>query len=231
MPKNAFVLEAVAHGLSDMLDQFVFVGGSVVELYASSETYQEARETDDVDCVVEVTSLASYYILEEKLRALGFNDDMDVDAPICRKLYKGIKVDIMPTDEHILQFTNKWYKEGFVNAQSYALSSEKHIKILTAPYFIASKLEAFFSPYRKYNLDVYASHDFEDIIYILDNCNNIMSLIDNSNQTVRTYIQQQFHYLLKNKPVIYALSGILRDDENEKRVSEIFENISLLKNL
>jgi hypothetical protein len=172
MPKNVLILEAVAHGLSDMLDQFVFVGGTVVELYASSETYQEARETDDVDCIVEVASRASYYILEEKLRTLGFNDDMDIDAPICRKLYKGIKVDIMPTDEHILQFTNKWYKEGFGNTQNFALSSEKHIKILTAPYFIASKLEAFFSPYRKYNLDVYASHDFEDIIYILDNCDN-----------------------------------------------------------
>lgn len=229
MPRNRFILEAVAHGLGDMLDQFVFVGGTVVELYASSETYQEARETDDVDCVVEVVGLASYYILEEKLRKLGFNDDMDEDAPICRKLYKGIKVDIMPTDEHILKFSNKWYKEGFQNAENYALSNEKHIKILTAPYFIASKLEAFFSPYRKYNLDVYASHDFEDIVYILDNCENIVALIENSNNTVKTYIQQQFDYLLKNKPIIYALNGILRDDENEMRVFRFFENISLLK--
>jgi predicted nucleotidyltransferase len=229
MPRNRFILEAVAHGLGDMLDQFVFVGGTVVELYASSETYQEARETDDVDCVVEVAGLASYYILEEKLRKLGFNDDMDEDAPICRKLYKGIKVDIMPTDEHILQFTNKWYKEGYLNAENYALSNEKHIKILTAPYFIASKLEAFFSPYRKYNLDVYASHDFEDIVYILDNCENIVALIENSNNSVKTYIQQQFDYLLKNKPIIYALNGILRDDENEMRVFRFFENISLLK--
>lgn len=229
MPRNRAILEAVAHGLGDILDQFVFVGGTVVELYSSSETYQEARETDDVDCVVEVAGLASYYILEEKLRKLGFNDDMDEDAPICRKLYKGIKVDIMPTDEHILQFTNKWYKEGYLNAENYALSNEKHIKILTAPYFIASKLEAFFSPYRKYNLDVYASHDFEDIVYILDNCENIVALIENSNNTVKTYIQQQFDYLLKNKPIIYALNGILRDDENEMRVFRFFENISLLK--
>ena len=229
MPRNRFILEAVAHGLGDMLDQFVFVGGTVVELYASSETYQEARETDDVDCVVEVVGLASYYILEEKLRKLGFNDDMDEDAPICRKLYKGIKVDIMPTDEHILKFTNRWYKEGYLNAQNYALSNEKHIKILSATYFIASKLEAFFSPYRKYNLDVYASHDFEDIVYILDNCENIVALIENSNNSVKTYIQQQFDYLLKNKPIIYALNGILRDDENEMRIFRLFENISMLK--
>ena len=45
----------------------------------------------------------------------------------------------------------------------------------------------------------------------------------------KTYIQQQFDYLLKNKPIIYALNGILRDDENEMRVFKFFENISLLK--
>jgi predicted nucleotidyltransferase len=227
MLKNRVILEAVAQGFGDMLEQFVFVGGTVVELYAASETYTDARQTDDVDCVVEVTSLSDYYMLEEKLRTLGFYDDMDQDAPICRKLYKGIKVDIMPTDEHILQFTNKWYKEGFKNTQNYTLSNEQSIKILTAPYFIASKLEAFFSPYRKYNLDPYASHDFEDIIYILDNCENIVSLIQNSKESVRTYIQQQFDYLLKNKPIVYVLNGILRDSENEERVLEIFKNIAI----
>lgn len=226
MLKNRFILETVADGLGDMLEQFVFVGGTVVELYAASDTYQEARQTDDVDCIVEVTSLANYYVLEEKLRSLGFYDDMSEEAPICRKLYRNIKVDIMPTEEHILQFSNQWYKEGFVYAQNYALSSEKQIKILTPPYFIAAKLEAFFSPYRQYNLDVYASHDFEDIIYILDNCAKIEALIANANKTVRTFIRDKFLYLLENKPVMYAFNGILRDDENEERVLSIFKNIS-----
>ena len=133
----------------------------------------------------------------------------------------------MPTDEHILQFTNKWYKEGFKNTQNYVLSPNCSIRILTAPYFIASKLEAFFSPYRKYHLDPYASHDFEDIIYILDNCENIVELIQSSNEPVKTYIQQQFDFLLKNKPIVYVLSGIIRDSENEIRVLNIFQNIAI----
>jgi hypothetical protein len=151
MPNNTFILETIAHGLGDMLNQFIFVGGTVVELYASSDTYQEARQTDDVDCVIEVTSLANYYVLEEKLRQLGFKDDIIEDGPICRKLYKGIKVDVMPTDESILKFSNSWYKEGFSNAQYYILSSSTSIKILPVSYFIASKLEAFFSPSRAHN--------------------------------------------------------------------------------
>lgn len=231
MLRNRVALEIIAQGLGDMLEQFVFVGGTVVELYASSETYAESRQTEDVDCVVEVASLAGYYTLEDKLRTLGFYDDMEEDAPICRKRFKGIKVDVMPTEENILQFSNKWYSEGFKNAQNYALSEECTIKILTAPYFIAAKLEAFFSPYRQYNLDVYASHDFEDIIYILDNCNNILQLVKDSNSNVSAYNQQKFDYLLKNKPVTYALNGILRDNDNEKRVFDIFQSIASLKNM
>jgi predicted nucleotidyltransferase len=228
MIKNRLILETVAHGLGDLLDQFVFVGGTVVGLYASSDTYSEVRETDDVDCVVEVSSLANYYNLEEKLRELGFHDDMEEGAPICRKRYKGIKVDFMPTEEHILQFTNKWYKEGYKYAQFYTISDNKNIKILPAPYFLATKLEAFFSPFRQYHLDAYASHDFEDIVYILDNCDNILQLIDQTDKTVKSYIQQQFDFLLKNKPIVYALNGILRDNENEARVFAIFEQLSRL---
>jgi hypothetical protein len=229
MPNNTFILETVAHGLGDMLNQFVFVGGTVVELYASSDTYQEARQTDDVDCVIEVTSLANYYVLEEKLRQFGFKDDIIEDGPICRKLYKGIKVDVMPTDEHILKFSNSWYKEGFSNAQNHTLTSSTSIKILPVSYFIASKLEAFFSPSRAHNNDVYASHDFEDIIYILDNCDDVVEQIQTSNDSVKKYVQEKFAFLLKNKPLIYALSGILRDDDNEVKVLKIIEDISGLK--
>jgi hypothetical protein len=35
--------------------------------------------------------------------------------------------------------------------------------------------------------------------------------------------------LLKNKPLIYALSGILRDDDNEVKVLKIIEKISSIK--
>ena len=37
--------------------------------------------------------------------------------------------------------------------------------------------------------------------------------------------REKFLYLLENKPVMYALNGILRDDENEERVLNIFKNI------
>jgi hypothetical protein len=208
-----------------MLTQFVFVGGTVVELYALPSIQIDVRFTDDVDCVVEVASLARYYDLEEKLRSIGFYDDMDEDAPICRKLYRGIKVDIMPTDESILKFSNRWYKEGFLHAQDYKLSDEITIKILPVAYFIASKLEAFFSPYRQYSLDMYASHDFEDIIYVLDNCPEVVVAVKDSNISLQTYISDKFKYLRQQQSLVYALNGILRDDENEERVLDMIDDI------
>ena len=54
----------------------------------------------------------------------------------------------------------------------------------------------------------------------------ILSLIADANKTVITFIQEKFLYLLENKPVMYALNGILRDDENEERVLAIFKSIS-----
>lgn len=72
----------------------------------------EVRPTDDVDCIIELSSYHSYAELEERIRKLGFENDTSPRAPIDRWLWEGIKIDIMPTEESILKFNNKWYKSG-----------------------------------------------------------------------------------------------------------------------
>jgi len=104
------MLETVAEGLGDMLNEVVFVGGSVVGLYATDPAASEVRPTDDVDCMVEVSSRLSYYRLEEELRALGFTNDTTPGAPLCRWKYRDLTVDVMPTNTDILGFSNKWYQ-------------------------------------------------------------------------------------------------------------------------
>jgi hypothetical protein len=44
------------------------------------------RPTDDVDCVVEVTSQREYYQLSATLRELGLSEDSSPGAPLCRWL-------------------------------------------------------------------------------------------------------------------------------------------------
>jgi hypothetical protein len=54
------MLMTVAEGLRDLLDEVVFVGGAVVGFYATNSAAPEMRPTDDVDCVIEVSTRLEY---------------------------------------------------------------------------------------------------------------------------------------------------------------------------
>ena len=109
---NIIMLQTVANGLGELKDEMVFVGGAVAELYADNPAASEIRPTIDVDCVIEIRSRLQFAKMEENLRARGFKNDTSASAPICRWIYKDIKVDVMPTDSDVLGFSNRWYEEG-----------------------------------------------------------------------------------------------------------------------
>src|SRR5262245_61361668 len=115
------MIEIVADGLSEMLDEVVFIGGATTGIYIDDPASPEPRPTNDVDCVVEVTTRTQYYALEEKLRKLGFTHSQEPKAPICRWIYRSTIVDIMPIDSKILGFTNRWYEEGIKAADTFTL--------------------------------------------------------------------------------------------------------------
>ena len=70
------MLAVVARGLKDLKNRVVFVGGATVDLYITSPGGEPLRVTDDVDCVIEITSRTDYRALEEKLRALKLMRDL-----------------------------------------------------------------------------------------------------------------------------------------------------------
>lgn len=90
---------------------------------------------------------------------------------ICRWRVDGITVDIMPTDETILGFTNRWYTEVVATAQPATVpilaDEEPELKILlvTPLCFVATKIEAFLG---RGNGEYYMSHDLEDIVTVLN---------------------------------------------------------------
>jgi hypothetical protein len=76
-------IREVAVKLDYLLKDVVFVGGSVVALYADDPAADEVRPTDDVDIVVSISSRSEYSVFESDIRALGFQNV--VDSPvICR---------------------------------------------------------------------------------------------------------------------------------------------------
>lgn len=113
---NMQMLQTVAEGISALTKEVVFVGGAIAELYATNPALADIRPTQDVDCVIELNSRKEHSDLETELRKIGFAHDTSKDAPICRYIYKDIKVDVMPTDPDILGFSNIWYSEGIATS-------------------------------------------------------------------------------------------------------------------
>jgi len=166
------------------------------------------RPTIDVDMVVKVASLVEYYKLEEQLRVLGFTQTQDDQGVICRWMKNDLLLDIMPTDEKILGFTNRWY--------SYAVEYAEHTKIndlkinyISAPIFIATKIEAFESRGEK---DYILSHDIEDAISVIDGRKNIVSEIGSAPDEIKVFLSNKFKQLMEQSRFEEALSGYLPPD-------------------
>ncbi|MBO9573317.1 MAG: nucleotidyl transferase AbiEii/AbiGii toxin family protein [Chitinophagaceae bacterium] len=191
---NITRIKAVHNALEDLKNQVVFVGGATVSLYAD-RTAAEARPTDDVDVIVEIATYDEFSSLEKQLRTKGFKNDTSAKF-VGRYLLPGIIIDIMPTDEALLGFSNSWYKDGFKTAINYVIDERHEVKIFTSPYFIASKLEAFNS---RGGNDGRTSRDFEDIVYILENRKSIWEDMQDSPTSVRSYLKKEFTMLYKNK--------------------------------
>lgn len=190
---NTSRIKAVANALDILNEKIVFVGGATISLYPDRQVF-EVRPTEDVDVIIEILNYQNRAELEERLRAIGFSHDIE-SGIICRYKIQGIVVDIMPTNDPSIGFSNKWYPDGFNQAIDYKVDEHCTIKILSAPYFIATKLEAFKS--RGQN-DGRTSQDFEDIIYVLENRESIWDEMNNSNDTVKNYLRSEFQNLLKN---------------------------------
>lgn len=218
---NITMLQIVADGLEELKDEMVFVGGSIAELYANDPAASDIRPTLDVDCVNELSSRMAHAKLEENLRKKGFANDTSKDAPICRWIYKEIKVDVMPDDEKILGFSNKWYHEGIENKITKPLPNGTKIFVFPPEYYVAAKFEAHKD---RGGNDLRQSHDFEDIIYILDNCPDLMDNINKANANVKAYLKEECLNLINNPGLSEGIESALPYGSDSDRV-EIIEEI------
>ena len=107
---NLEQLIAAARLLRPLLGELVFVGGTVTGLLITDEAAADPRTTFDVDAIAAITSYAEYAAFGDRLRSLGFLEDTSEGAPLCRWVQQGTILDVMPLDEKILGFSNRWYR-------------------------------------------------------------------------------------------------------------------------
>jgi len=219
---NITMLQTVANGLGELKEDMVFVGGSVAELYATDPAASDIRPTMDVDCVIELSSRRAHAELEENLRARRFQHDTSQGAPICRWVYRDILVDVMPTDPDVLGFTNIWYENGVTNKITKTLPDGQDIFVFPVEYYVAAKFEAHKG---RGGNDLRQSHDFEDIIYIFDNCPELLENISNANASVKKYLKEECQNLLANKGITEGIESALPYGSGEESTDIIMELI------
>lgn len=212
---NLQQLDKVATALGDLLPRVTFVGGCTTALLVDEAAYFGVRETDDVDVIVDVATLNEYYKFEQELRDLGFRQD--TEGTICRWLLEdeiaNLKLDVMPIDEKILGFSNRWYEEAINEADSIALLSGTVIRVVSPAYFIATKFEAF----KGRGKGDFFSHDLEDIVFVLENRSRLILELVNCSDELKTYFAEQATSLL-NDDFLNVLPGLLNNPESARPV-------------
>ena len=222
---NIAVVAEVAQGLKELKNKMVFVGGAVVSLYADEPSADEIRPTSDIDMTINLLNFSNWAKMQKRLAELGFYPD-PFGHNICSYKYKNIPVDIMPAENSLLGPSNKWYKIGFENLWK-VNAKEEEIQILPAPAYLAAKFEAFNSRGGDYR----TSHDFEDIIYILDNRLTIVYEIENAHNEIKEFLISEFNKILHNRFLELLLNAHIHPLMQEERTPVILEKLNqIIKN-
>jgi hypothetical protein len=215
--RNLELLTDAAQLLKPLLGDLVFVGGSTTALLITDEAAADVRPTFDVDAIVEITSYAEYIKFSERLRKLGFAEDTSEDAPVCRWRKGETKLDVMPLDEKILGFSNRWYRPAMDFATEYTLKPDLRIRVVTAPYFCATKFEAFKGRGKN---DYLSSHDLEDLVAVVDGRPELLDELRSADKAVSSYVASEVRHLLRTGPFLDALPGyLLPDTASQSRIS------------
>jgi predicted nucleotidyltransferase len=226
---NLEQLITAAYLLGPLVEEVVFVGGSVTGLLITDEAANEPRATLDVDAIVEISSYAEYAAFGERLRARGFAEDTSEDAPLCRWVQQRTVLDVMPLDEKILGFSNRWYRDAIETPEIRRLSQDLEIRVVTAPFFIATKLEAYKG---RGQGDFLASHDLEDLIAVVDGRAELIAELQTASDQLRVYVRSEIKTLLDARGFRDALPGYLYPDAaSQARMSIIMERLQALASM
>jgi hypothetical protein len=222
---NLALLRAMALALGPLRGRLVFVGGCATGLLLTNPAAAGVRPTEDVDAIVEVASLAGYHALHPLLAERGFRQTMEDNTPPFRWFWNRLQLDLVPVDEHVLGFANRWYRPGFAAAVATELAPELSLRHLDAPHFLATKFEAFND---RGGRDVYLSHDLEDIVTVVDGRAELADELARADAAVRGHVIAQTHALLAHPELPNALPGIVAQPIRAGVVLERLQRIASL---
>lgn len=227
---NVAMLELVAHRLGDALrSELVFVGGAIAGLLITDTASPQIRPTEDVDMIVHTLALTDYRQIERALERQGFTQDLRQEAPICRWTVDGVTVDIMPTIESVLGFSNQWYPYAIRTSKQLTLPSGGKIRVISAVAFLATKLEAFSG---RGNQDYLFSHDLGDVLALIDGRESLINECRQASAEIQNYLSEKISALMATGAFRQALPGHLPGDmASQERVPDLEDKLVKLSQL
>jgi hypothetical protein len=198
-PEQLAALTRVATRLAELNDEVVFVGGMIRGLLMSDAAASSPRPTNDVDLIIEI-GLGDYHRrVQPRLRELGFREDTTKNAPLCRWLVDEITVDVMPSTDDVLGFSNPWYPHALKTSTTLTLdesaASPVCIRVISAPAFCATKLVAYRS--RGAN-DPYHS-DMEDFLAVVDGRPELVAELQAADAELAAFVASQVRLLFRER--------------------------------
>lgn len=189
---NLKVVEKVATALDELNKDVIYVGGAIVSLYVTDEGAEQPRPTKDIDVAVQISSYGQMNELREKLAQKKIFP-ATTESVMYRYTHEEILIDFIPYEETPLGPTNSWLKPGFKKAYPVNIGALQ-IRILPVSLFLATKWEA----YKSRGNDPRTSHDFEDIIYILDNNKELIEDFRNAENDVQDFLKKMSREILNH---------------------------------
>ena len=223
---NIEMLKRAVAQLGELADELVFVGGSTTGLFITDEASADVRPTKDVDAIVEAATYSKYVDFEQRLEKAKFYRDISEGAPICRWIKGNNIFDILPIEGNILGFRNSWYSGAVKTSVLYEIEPNVNIRVVTPPYFLATKLEAFAD---RGNNDFLESRDIEDIVTVINGRDELLEEIKNAPDDVRAFIANYFADLLKQRSFTDAIPGHLNPDSS--RINIVLDRLRWIAEL
>ena len=224
---NLAMVRLAVDKLKPLLDDIALIGGCATGLLITDPGAAPVRGTKDVDIIIEISTYAKFTEFEARLRALGFRECPD-DNVICRWCADDLVVDVMPTDTTILGFGNRWYEPALKNAQRLDIGTAT-VRVITAPYFLATKIEAF---HGRGNEDYLGSHDMEDIVTVIDGRPELVDEVRAAEPELAAYLAEQFTGLVKDPEFVDSIPGhLMSDDASQGRREQIIERVQSLASI
>jgi predicted nucleotidyltransferase len=219
---NLPLLEDAARKLARFLEEIVFVGGVTLGLLITDEAAAPIRGTNDVDVIAEIITYADYIAFSERLREANFTEDTGEQALTCRWHNGSLILDVMAIGEAVLGFTNRWYASAIKYASPLTLQSGLTIRVITAPFFLGTKIEAFRT---RGKMDFQASHDLEDLVAVIEGRDSLLEELRIAPSELRAYVADAARSLLAEQRFMDVLPGFVLESERvpliERRLASI----------